>query len=44
LFAHVERHVLVQAGRDVSVFEPKLTDLQRQVLGLLGIPEAYQRH
>jgi len=42
LFAHVQRHVLVQGGRDARVFEPKLTDLQRQVLGLLGIPEAYR--
>jgi transposase len=42
LFAHVERHVLVQGGTDARAFEPKLTDLQRQVLGLLGIPEAYR--
>jgi hypothetical protein len=43
LFAHVERHVLVQNGKDARVVEPKLTDLQRQVLGLRGIPEAYRQ-
>jgi hypothetical protein len=33
LFAHVERHVLLQDGAGVKVFEPKLTDIRRQVLG-----------
>ena len=42
LFAHVERHVLVQGGQDIRTFEPKLSGLQRQVLGLLGIQEAYR--
>jgi transposase len=44
LFSLVERHTLIENGNDVHLFEPELTDLQKQVLGLLGIPEtAYRR-
>jgi transposase len=39
LFSLVERHVLLQDGRPVQVFEAELTDLQRQILALLGVPE-----
>jgi transposase len=39
LFALMQRHVLQQDGQDVRTFEPELTDLQQQVLGLLGISE-----
>jgi transposase len=39
LFSHTERHVLLRDGRPVQVFSPELTDLQTQVLALLGVPE-----
>lgn len=39
LFADATRHRLLGEGGLVQVFEPELTDLQRQVLGLLGVPE-----
>jgi transposase len=38
LFARVERHRLSRRGRPVQVFQPELTDLQRQILELLGVP------
>jgi transposase len=38
LFSHAERHVLLHNGRPVQIFHPELTDLQRQVLHLLGVP------
>jgi transposase len=39
LFSLVERHVLLDDGEPVQVFDVELTDLQRQVLALLGIAE-----
>jgi transposase len=39
LFSLVDRHVLLDDGQPVQVFAAELTDLQRQVLGLLGVPE-----
>jgi transposase len=39
LFSLVERHVLLDEGQPVQVFDVELTDLQRQVLALLGVPE-----
>ncbi len=39
LFALTQRHVLQQGGKDVHTFDPELTDLQRQVLALLGVSE-----
>jgi transposase len=43
LFSLAERHTLVSDGRAVQVFNPKLTDLQRQLLTLLGVPhQAYR--
>jgi transposase len=38
LFSHLERHVLLRDGRPVQVFHPELTDLQKQILTLLGVP------
>jgi len=38
LFSFAERHTLSLAGETVQVFTPELTDLQRQVLALLGVP------
>lgn len=37
LFSLAQRHVLRRPG-EVEVFEPELTDLQRQLLRLLGVP------
>ena len=39
LFSLAQRHQLLQQGRTVQVFDLKLTELQRQVLALLGVPE-----
>jgi transposase len=38
LFSHAERHVLLRHGRPLQVFHPELTDRQKQVLTLLGVP------
>ncbi len=38
LFSLGQLHVLEQDGYHVRSFEPELTDLQRQVLELLGVP------
>jgi transposase len=38
LFSLAERHTLLEQGRCVQVFHPELTDLQVQVLTLLGVP------
>ena len=43
LFALAQRHILQRDGRDVHVFPPELTDLQTQVLALLGVPESVYR-
>lgn len=39
LYALMQRHVLHHNGQVVRSFEPELTDLQRQVLTLLGVPQ-----
>ena len=39
LFSHAERHLLSRAERVVQTFEAEFTPLQRQVLGLLGVPD-----
>ena len=39
LFSLAQRHQLLQDGRTVQVFDLKLTELQSQVLALLGVPE-----
>jgi transposase len=38
LFSLAERHTLLRDGHTVQVFHTDLTDLQRQVLALLGVP------
>ena len=38
LFSLAERHQLRQHGRTVQAFNLTLTDLQRKVLALLGVP------
>ena len=38
LFTLMQRHTLHHRGQDVRTFEPELTELQRQVLRLLGVP------
>jgi transposase len=43
LFSLAERHTLVHDGHTFQVFYPELTELQRQVLGLLGVsPQAFR--
>lgn len=43
LFSLMERHQLHCNDKTIRVFEPQLTELQRQVLGLLEIPETVYR-
>jgi len=43
LFSLAQRHRLTQAGHTVQLFDAPLTDLQRQILGLLDIPESAYR-
>jgi transposase len=38
IFSAVSRHHLISHGQLVQTFEPELTPLQLQVLGLLGVP------
>lgn len=40
IFSGVSRHHLQQSGRTIQVFDPELTDLQGQVLDLLGVPRS----
>jgi transposase len=43
LFSLAERHTLLSNGQAVQVFNTELTDLQRQVLTLLGVsPQAFR--
>jgi hypothetical protein len=39
LFSLAERHKLTQDGNIMQVFDVQFTDLQRQLLTLLGVPE-----
>ena len=39
LFSLAERHTLIEGTHTVQVFDVSFTDLQRQVLSLLGVPE-----
>ena len=43
LFSLTQRHVLEHDGQHVRSFEPELTDLQHQVLHLLGVPRNLYR-
>lgn len=38
LFSLTQRHILQHDGESIHTFDPKLTDLQRQVLALLNVP------
>jgi len=38
LFSLAERHKLTQDGQTIQLFDVQLTDLQRQLLALLGVP------
>jgi transposase len=40
LFASTQRHELARQGRVLTTFEASLTDLQAQVLSLLGVPRS----
>ena len=37
LFSHTERHKLTMDGKTVQIFDAKLTDLQHQIINLLGV-------
>src|SRR5450631_1956948 len=39
LFSLAERHTLLRDDNPIQSFPPQLTDLQRQTLDLLGVPE-----
>jgi hypothetical protein len=39
LFSLAERHTLIRGNRVAQLFPAELTDLQHQVLNLLGVPE-----
>ena len=43
LFGLAERHFLLQGGQVAQTFDPELTDIQQQVLSLLGIPPGAYR-
>jgi len=43
LFSLVQRNILREDDREVQVFEPEFTELQREVLRLLGVEEASYR-
>ncbi len=43
LFSHAERHIVVRGDHDVEVIEPELTETQKQVLKLLGVPSSAYR-
>jgi transposase len=43
LFSLMQRHLLKYKGDTLHTLEPELTDLQRQVLTLLGVPETVYR-
>jgi transposase len=38
LFSHLQAHVLCSDGKALKRFQPELTELQQQVLQLLGVP------
>ena len=45
LFSLTERHLLYRRGKLLQIFHPEMTDLQRHILTLLGIPErAFRIH
>ena len=43
LFSLVQRHSLQQEGETIHAFNPELTSLQQQVLGLLAVPARVYR-
>jgi len=44
LFSHVQRHILFCDGVAVRAFPPELTEIQLQVLSLLGVPTTAFQH
>lgn len=43
LFEDVQRHELTEGRRAAVIFTTNLSRLQRKILRLLGMPEAYSR-
>ncbi|NHN38395.1 hypothetical protein G8764_13895 [Pseudomaricurvus alcaniphilus] len=39
LFSLAQRHTLAHEGKRIRTFDPELTQLQNQVMTLLGVPE-----
>jgi hypothetical protein len=39
LFSLAERHTLLREAKPIQTFPPRLSELQRQTLDLLGVPE-----
>jgi hypothetical protein len=37
IFGHLQTHTLLREGRKIRTFQPQLTELQKEVLKLLGI-------
>jgi hypothetical protein len=40
LFSNMERHTLLAKGIELQIFEPDFTELQKDVLRLLDVPES----
>jgi transposase len=40
IFEHLQLHILTKEGRKIRTFIPRLSELQKQVLGLLQIPQS----
>jgi hypothetical protein len=40
IFGGITRHHLRQTGKTVQIIDPELTDLQGQILELLGVPRS----
>jgi len=40
LFGHIQRSLLLHDGKEIKKIDPELTDLQKQILHLLGVPLA----
>jgi len=38
LYAHTQRHTITKDNLVLHAFEPELTELQQQILTLLGVP------
>ncbi|MBP1598683.1 MAG: Transposase-like protein [Acidobacteria bacterium] len=45
IFEHLQTHTLLKEGRKIRTFRPRLTELQKEVLELLGTcPPTYREY